>query len=82
MLDVYCQVIGDFKESILDVVENCNVDRLLVEPTGVAKLSDIKKAFEDEDLKNVAEVEKSITVVDAEKLNLYYLILRAFLIIK
>ena len=68
---ICCQVIGDFKESILDVVENCNVDRLLVEPTGVAKLSDIKKAFEDEDLKNVAEVEKSITVVDAEKFNLY-----------
>ena len=39
---ICCQVIGDFKESILDVVENCNVDRLLVEPTGVAKLSDIK----------------------------------------
>ena len=68
---ICCQVIGDFKESILDVVENCNVDRLVVEPTGVAKLSDIKKAFEDEDLKNVAEVEKSITVVDAEKFNLY-----------
>ena len=68
---ICCQVIGDFKESILDVVENCNVDRLLVEPTGVAKLSDIKKAFEDKDLKNVAEVEKSITVVDAEKFNLY-----------
>ena len=68
---ICCQVIGDFKESILDVVENCNVDRLLVEPTGVAKLSDIKKAFEDKDLKNIAEVEKSITVVDAEKFNLY-----------
>lgn len=68
---ICCQVIGDFKESILDVVENCNVDRLVVEPTGVAKLSDIKKAFEDEDLKNIAEVEKSITVVDAEKFNLY-----------
>ena len=35
------------------------------------KLSDIKKAFEDKDLKNIAEVEKSITVVDAEKFNLY-----------
>ncbi len=68
---ICCQVIGDFKESILDVVENCNVDRLVVEPTGVAKLSDIKKAFEDKDLKNIAEVEKSITVVDAEKFNLY-----------
>ena len=68
---ICCQVTGDFKESILDVVENCNVDRLLVEPTGVAKLSDIKKVFEEKELKDVAYVEKAITVVDAEKFNLY-----------
>ena len=37
---ICCQVIGDFKESILDVVENCNVDRLVVEPTGVAFVGD------------------------------------------
>ena len=68
---ICCQVTGDFKESILDVVENCNVGRLLVEPTGVAKLSDIKKVFEEKELKDVAYVEKAITVVDAEKFNLY-----------
>ena len=43
---ICCQVTGDFKESIKDVVENCNVDRLIVEPTGVAKLSDLKNTFE------------------------------------
>ena len=68
---ICCQVTGDFKESILDVVENCNVDRLLVEPTGVAKLSDIKKVFEEKELKDVAYIEKAITVVDAEKFSLY-----------
>lgn len=68
---ICCQVTGDFKESILDVVENCNVDRLLVEPTGVAKLSDIKKVFAEKELKGIAEVEKAITVVDAEKFDLY-----------
>ena len=68
---ICCQVTGDFKESILDVVENCNVDRLLVEPTGVAKLSDIKKVFTEKELKGIAEVEKAITVVDAEKFDLY-----------
>ena len=75
---ICCQVTGDFKESILDVVENCNVDRLLVEPTGVAKLSDIKKVFTEKELKGIAEVEKAITVVDAEKFDLYLTNFKSF----
>ena len=77
---ICCQVTGDFKESIIDVVENCNVDRLLVEPTGVAKLSDIKKVFTDKELKDIAEVEKAITVVDAEKIDLYLTNFKSFFI--
>ena len=77
---ICCQVTGDFKESILDVVENCNVDRLLVEPTGVAKLSDIKKVFAEKELKGIAEVEKAITVVDAEKFDLYLTNFKSFFI--
>lgn len=77
---ICCQVTGDFKESILDVVENCNVDRLLVEPTGVAKLSDIKKVFTEKELKGIAEVEKAITVVDAEKFDLYLTNFKSFFI--
>ena len=77
---ICCQVTGDFKESIIDVVENCNVDRLLVEPTGVAKLSDIKKVFNEKELKDIAEVEKAITVVDAEKFDLYLTNFKSFFI--
>ena len=77
---ICCQVTGDFKESIIDVVENCNVDRLLVEPTGVAKLSDIKKVFTEKELKGIAEVEKAITVVDAEKFDLYLTNFKSFFI--
>lgn len=77
---ICCQVTGDFKESILDVVENCNVNRLLVEPTGVAKLSDIKKVFMEKELKGIAEIEKSITVVDAEKFDLYLTNFKSFFI--
>ena len=77
---ICCQVTGDFKESIIDVVENCNVDRLLVEPTGVAKLSDIKKVFNEKELKGIAEVEKAITVVDAEKFDLYLTNFKSFFI--
>lgn len=77
---ICCQVTGDFKESIIDVVENCNVDRLLVEPTGVAKLSDIKKVFNEKELKDIAVVEKAITVVDAEKFNLYLANFKTFFV--
>lgn len=77
---ICCQVTGDFKESIIDVVENCNVDRLLVEPTGVAKLSDIKKVFNEKELKDISEVEKAITVVDAEKFDLYLANFKGFFI--
>lgn len=68
---ICCQVTGDFKESIKEVVESCNIDRLIVEPTGVAKLSDLKNTFEEKDLKEIAKIEKIITVVDSEKFNIY-----------
>lgn len=77
---ICCQVTGDFKESIIDVVENCNVDRLLVEPTGVAKLSDIKKVFNEKELKDVAQLEKSVTVVDAQKFDLYLCNFKSFFV--
>lgn len=77
---ICCQVTGDFKDSIIDVVENCNVDRLLVEPTGVAKLSDIKKVFNEKELKDIAKVERSITVVDSEKFDLYLANFKVFFV--
>lgn len=77
---ICCQVTGDFKESIIDVVDNCNVDRLLVEPTGVAKLSDIKKVFNEKELKDIAVVEKAITVVDSEKFDLYLANFKTFFV--
>ena len=77
---ICCQVTGDFKDSIIDVVENCNIDRLLVEPTGVAKLSDIKKVFNEKELKDIAKVERSITVVDSEKFDLYLANFKVFFV--
>lgn len=77
---ICCQVTGDFKDSIIDVVENCNIDRLLVEPTGVAKLSDIKKVFNEKELNDIAKVERCITVVDSEKFDLYLANFKVFFV--
>lgn len=68
---ICCQVSGDFKKSLLEVVESYKVDRLIIEPTGVAKLTDLKKTFEEKEFLDVFEVDKLITLVDCEKFNLY-----------
>lgn len=68
---ICCQVSGDFKKSLLEVIESYKVDRLIIEPTGVAKLSDLKKTFEEEELLELFELDKLITVVDCEKFNVY-----------
>ena len=46
----------------------------------MAKLSDIKKVFNEKELKDIAEVEKAITVVDAEKFDLYLTNFKSFFI--
>ena len=38
---ICCQVTGDFKEAILEVISNYNPSRIIIEPSGVAKLTDI-----------------------------------------
>lgn len=77
---ICCQVTGDFKQSIIDIIENYDVDRLIVEPTGVAKLSDIKKVFDDKELKDIVEINKLITIVDSEKFDVYLCNFKKFFI--
>lgn len=77
---ICCQVSGDFKKSLLEVVESYKVDRLIIEPTGVAKLTDLKKTFEEKEFLDVFEVDKLITVVDCEKFNVYLKNFKSFYI--
>lgn len=68
---ICCQVKGDFKEGILEVIEKYNPSRIIIEPSGVAKLADIIKVFKDKELKEKTKVENIITVVDPEKFSMY-----------
>lgn len=68
---ICCQVKGDFKEAVLEVIEKYNPSRIIIEPSGVAKLTDIIKVFRDRELKEKTKVENIITVVDPEKFNMY-----------
>lgn len=77
---ICCQVSGDFKKSLLEVVENYDVNRLIIEPTGIAKLTDLKKTFQESELVDLFEVDRLITVVDCEKFSVYLKNFRNFYI--
>lgn len=68
---ICCQVTGNFKKAIINLIDNYDIDRLIIEPTGVAKLSELKKAFDDKELKEKVEIDRVITVVDSERFFIY-----------
>ena len=68
---ICCEVTGDFKDAILEVIEKYKPSRLIIEPSGVAKLSDILKVFKEEKLKDKVYVDNVITVIDPQKFDLY-----------
>ena len=67
---ICCSLVGDFSSSMKEVVSKFNPERIIIEPSGVGKLSDILKAIEkvDEDL----HVNVVATVVDAGKCKMYH----------
>lgn len=68
---ICCTLVGDFSKALQKVLEEYKPDRVLIEPSGVGKLSDIVKAIEN--VKKDAEIEIGgrITVVDGKKAKLY-----------
>ena len=69
---ICCEVTGDFKEAVLEVVNKYNPSRIIIEPSGVAKLTDIIKIFKEGKLKDRTEVDNVITVIDPEKFDIYF----------
>jgi len=63
---ICCSLVGDFKKAIKEIVDNYNPDRIIIEPSGVAKLSDVIKAC-----KGIDNINMLITVVDAWKAKMY-----------
>ena len=68
---ICCSLVGDFGTSLKEVVTTYSPDRILIEPSGVGKLSDVLKAIEGvaEDLD--VEVNSAVAVVDATKCKMY-----------
>lgn len=68
---ICCTLVGDFSKALKKVIEEYKPDRVLIEPSGVGKLSDVAKAVED--VKEDADIEIAgrITVVDGKKAKMY-----------
>ena len=77
---ICCEVTGYFKEALMELNNNYEFERIIIEPTGIAKLSEIIKTFKDEDLKEICSVDNIITIVDCLKFHMYMNNFRRFYI--
>lgn len=68
---ICCSLVGDFGKSLQEVVDIYHPDRILIEPSGVGKLSDVIKAVQDVQKDIDAQLNSFVTVVDITKCRLY-----------
>jgi len=68
---ICCSLVGDFESSLKEVIEQYHPDRILIEPSGVGKLSDILSAVKTVSENLDVKLDGAVTVVDATKAKLY-----------
>ena len=68
---ICCSLVGDFGKSLREVVDTYHPDRILIEPSGVGKLSDVIKAVQDVQEEIDARLNSFTTVVDVTKCRIY-----------
>ena len=68
---ICCSLVGDFGASLREVISRYHPDRILIEPSGVGKLSDVIKAVQDVQEETGLVLNSYTTVVDAKKCKMY-----------
>ena len=68
---ICCSLVGDFGTSLKEVISTYAPERILIEPSGVGKLSDVLKAVEDVAAELDVQVNSAVAVVDASKCKMY-----------
>lgn len=68
---ICCSLVGDFGTALKQVLVKFNPDRILIEPSGVGKLSDVLKAVQGVGKEIEIELDNSVTVADATKCKMY-----------
>ncbi|MEY8507823.1 GTP-binding protein [Lachnospiraceae bacterium 42-17] len=68
---ICCTLVGDFSKALKKVIEEYHPDHVIIEPSGVGKLSDVAKAVEDVKKDVDIEITGRITVIDGKKAKMY-----------
>ena len=68
---ICCSLVGDFNTALKDVLEQYTPDRIIIEPSGVGKLSDVMKAVTDVSADMDVALNSAVTIVDAAKCKMY-----------
>ena len=68
---ICCSLVGDFGASLREVLDTYTPERVLIEPSGVGKLSDVMKAVQDAMADRDVELSSAVAVVDACKCKMY-----------
>ncbi|MBE6137006.1 MAG: hypothetical protein E7176_01235 [Erysipelotrichaceae bacterium] len=66
---ICCSLVGDFSKSLKEIVDTYNPDRILIEPSGVGKLSDVINAISSVGLED--HINSLVCMVDAKKARMY-----------
>ena len=67
---ICCSLVGDFGKALKKVKAEYDPDRIIIEPSGVGKLSDVIRAVQDAGIENM-ELDTFTTVIDAQKCKMY-----------
>ncbi len=68
---ICCSLVGDFGTSLREVLDTYTPERILIEPSGVGKLSDVMKAVQEAMADRYVELNSAVAVVDACKCRMY-----------
>lgn len=68
---ICCTLVGDFSKALVKVLDEYHPDRVIIEPSGVGKLSDVARAIEAVEKDADIEIDGRITVVDGKKAKMY-----------
>ena len=68
---ICCSLAGDFEASLRELLEKYSPNRVIIEPSGVGKLSDVLKAVSDVEKDLPVESNSAVTVVDVKKCKMY-----------
>jgi G3E family GTPase len=68
---ICCTLSGDFVKSLYEIIDQYRPDKIIIEPSGVSKLSDVTEACKDPSICDSIKIAKKITVVDANRCEIY-----------